>query len=36
MPQRREIDTSLVMPVKSAIVLKSLPRTLPPGSRYLR
>ena len=26
MPQRREIETSTIMPVKSAIVLKSMPR----------
>ena len=27
MPQRREIETSIIMPAKSAIVLKSMPRT---------
>ena len=27
MPQRREIDTSIIMPVRRAIVLKSMPRT---------
>ena len=27
MPQRREIETSIIIPVKSAIVLKSMPRT---------
>ena len=27
MPQRREIETSIIMPANSAIVLKSMPRT---------